>query len=97
MRSTEAADVDIYSHMLVEWGQFIDHDISFTPQSSATDCLTTCTNIRLCFPIQVRANIRVCFSSSLMCPSVCSDWRVPATSSADRLNVVLISAAMLMR
>ncbi|XP_029683404.1 thyroid peroxidase-like isoform X3 [Takifugu rubripes] len=52
VRSTEAAGVDIYSHMLVEWGQFIDHDISFTPQSSATDCLTTCTNIRLCFPIQ---------------------------------------------
>lgn len=45
---------DIYSQMLVEWGQFMDHDISFTPQSSATDCLTTCTNTHLCFPIQVR-------------------------------------------
>lgn len=54
MRSTEAADDDIYSHMLVEWGQYIDHDISFTPQTSATECLTTCRNVHLCFPIQVR-------------------------------------------
>lgn len=51
---------DVYSQMLVEWGQFIDHDISFTPQSSsaafpaAADCLTTCENIHPCFPIEVR-------------------------------------------
>lgn len=76
MRGTEAAGDDIYSHMLVEWGQFMDHDISFTPQSSATDCLTTCSNTHLCFPIQVccRHTGVLCFVSAcvlrLVCPLV---------------------------
>ncbi|XP_039518867.1 thyroid peroxidase-like [Pimephales promelas] len=50
----------VYSQMLVDWGQYIDHDISFTPQSSSQtafteglDCLNTCTNADPCFPIQI--------------------------------------------
>lgn len=49
-----------YSQMLVDWGQYIDHDISFTPQSSSRsafaegrDCLHTCSNAHPCFPMQV--------------------------------------------
>lgn len=67
LRSSSAPKADVYSHMLVEWGQFVDHDISFTPQSSSAaspagvDCLTTCENIHPCFPIEVRWN-RICFS-----------------------------------
>ncbi|KAL0169501.1 hypothetical protein M9458_034097, partial [Cirrhinus mrigala] len=48
-----------YSQMLVDWGQYIDHDISFTPQSSSQrafslgqDCLHTCINADPCFPMQ---------------------------------------------
>ncbi len=50
-----------YSHLLVEWGQYIDHDITFTPQTSGSaafwtgiDCLTTCENMHPCFPIEVK-------------------------------------------
>ncbi|XP_077476619.1 thyroid peroxidase isoform X1 [Stigmatopora argus] len=46
---------DSYSHMLVEWGQYIDHDITLTPQSPGkpdNDCLNTCKNVYPCFPIQ---------------------------------------------
>ncbi|XP_058605252.1 thyroid peroxidase isoform X2 [Onychostoma macrolepis] len=43
-----------YSQMLVDWGQYIDHDISFTPQSSSqSDCLHTCSNAEPCFPMQI--------------------------------------------
>uniref|UniRef100_A0A8C8LZN6 Thyroid peroxidase n=1 Tax=Oncorhynchus tshawytscha TaxID=74940 RepID=A0A8C8LZN6_ONCTS len=48
-----------YCQMLVDWGQYIDHDISFTPQSTSRaaflgglDCLKTCENINPCFPIE---------------------------------------------
>ncbi|KAL2099322.1 hypothetical protein ACEWY4_005802 [Coilia grayii] len=49
-----------YAQMLVDWGQYIDHDISFTPQSSSIstafpslqDCLSTCDNTGPCFPIE---------------------------------------------
>uniref|UniRef100_A0A8P4JVI6 Thyroid peroxidase n=1 Tax=Dicentrarchus labrax TaxID=13489 RepID=A0A8P4JVI6_DICLA len=59
LRSSSKEEDDAYSHLLVEWGQYIDHDITFTPQSSGTaafwtgvDCLTTCENIHPCFPIE---------------------------------------------
>lgn len=58
--STKGTD-NVYSQLLVEWGQYIDHDITFTPQSSASaalwadhDCLSTCENTHPCFPIQVK-------------------------------------------
>uniref|UniRef100_A0A3B4WRT4 Thyroid peroxidase n=1 Tax=Seriola lalandi dorsalis TaxID=1841481 RepID=A0A3B4WRT4_SERLL len=58
---------DLYSQMLVEWGQYIDHDITFTPQSTSpspfltfTDCSSTCENhnslstfcLPFCMPFQ---------------------------------------------
>ncbi|KAM3869960.1 thyroid peroxidase [Diretmus argenteus] len=48
------------SHLLVEWGQWIDHDLALTPQSPSTaafrtgaDCARTCSQDTPCFPIQI--------------------------------------------
>ncbi|XP_073327904.1 eosinophil peroxidase [Pagrus major] len=48
------------SHLLVEWGQWIDHDVVQTPQSPSTaafrtgaDCTHTCSRDTPCFPIQI--------------------------------------------
>ncbi|CAG5899052.1 unnamed protein product [Menidia menidia] len=42
-----------YSQLLVEWGQYIDHDLTLTPQSVAgDDCLHTCENQAPRCPIQ---------------------------------------------
>ncbi|CAF95704.1 unnamed protein product, partial [Tetraodon nigroviridis] len=48
------------SHLLVEWGQWIDHDMVQTPQSPSTaafrsgaDCTHTCSQEAPCFPIQI--------------------------------------------
>ncbi|KAA0711650.1 Thyroid peroxidase [Triplophysa tibetana] len=70
-----------YSQMLVDWGQYIDHDISFTPQtafSQGLNCLHTCRNHNPCFPIQISRNDRLSGSknclpfsrSSSACPDV---------------------------
>ncbi|XP_040916622.1 thyroid peroxidase [Toxotes jaculatrix] len=59
MSSSSKSEDDIYSQLLVEWGQYIDHDITFTPQSTGSaafwtgiGCLTSCENMHLCFPIE---------------------------------------------
>ncbi|KAI4905455.1 hypothetical protein NFI96_028088, partial [Prochilodus magdalenae] len=51
---------EAYSQLLVDWGQYVDHDISFTPQSTSKaafseglDCLQMCENSNPCFPIQI--------------------------------------------
>ncbi|CAL8294494.1 unnamed protein product [Boreogadus saida] len=48
------------SHLLVEWGQWIDHDLALTPQSPSTaafrtavDCTRSCSRDPPCFPIQI--------------------------------------------
>ncbi|XP_027130877.1 thyroid peroxidase [Larimichthys crocea] len=59
LRTSSKGNDDVYSQLLVEWGQYIDHDITFTPQSSGSaafwtgvDCLTTCEYMHPCFPIE---------------------------------------------
>ncbi|XP_065822604.1 thyroid peroxidase [Labrus bergylta] len=58
LRSTSKPEDEDYSSLLVEWGQYIDHDMTFTPQSTGsaafwtgTDCSDTCENMHPCFPI----------------------------------------------
>eukprot|EP00854_Cymbomonas_tetramitiformis_P005431 gene5431-6586_t len=45
------------SHMLMEWGQFLDHDISFTPQVvlGSQKCASNCSmdNTDMCYPIPI--------------------------------------------
>uniref|UniRef100_A0A452FHV5 Thyroid peroxidase n=1 Tax=Capra hircus TaxID=9925 RepID=A0A452FHV5_CAPHI len=54
---------DRYSDLLTAWGQYIDHDVAFTPQSAGppapgagADCQLTCEPRSPCFPIQLPAN-----------------------------------------
>uniref|UniRef100_F6TPL8 Sushi domain-containing protein n=1 Tax=Ciona intestinalis TaxID=7719 RepID=F6TPL8_CIOIN len=58
--NTRVTGDPLYSHMLVVWGQYIDHDLDFTPQSLSTstfqgltDCKKTCKNESPCYPMQV--------------------------------------------
>lgn len=59
--SNEAVtDDDQFSDMLTAWGQYIGHDIAFTPQSvseapfgGGAACQLACENRNPCFPIQV--------------------------------------------
>ena len=56
MKSSFRSKDQAYSMLLVEWGQYLIHDIAFTPQSTGLwDCLSTCENLHPCFPIQVIA------------------------------------------
>ncbi|XP_058523361.1 thyroid peroxidase [Ochotona princeps] len=52
-----------HSDFLTAWGQYISHDIAFTPQSlsraafsAGIDCQLTCENRSPCFPIQLPGN-----------------------------------------
>uniref|UniRef100_A0A7M4EQY1 Thyroid peroxidase n=1 Tax=Crocodylus porosus TaxID=8502 RepID=A0A7M4EQY1_CROPO len=62
--SNEAVtDDNLYSDILMLWGQYIDHDIAFTPQSTSraaflrgVDCQLTCENQNPCFPMKIFPN-----------------------------------------
>uniref|UniRef100_A0A5F9C782 Thyroid peroxidase n=1 Tax=Oryctolagus cuniculus TaxID=9986 RepID=A0A5F9C782_RABIT len=56
-------DDEQHSDFLTAWGQYISHDIAFTPQSPSrasfwggADCQLTCENQSPCFPIQLPGN-----------------------------------------
>ncbi|XP_067849684.1 eosinophil peroxidase-like [Heptranchias perlo] len=63
-----------YAHILVEWGQWIDHDMDLTPQSASTssfidnsDCSSSCHNRSPCFPIQIPDDdLRACEGEKCM-------------------------------
>ncbi|XP_074870237.1 myeloperoxidase-like [Carettochelys insculpta] len=51
------------SLMFMQWGQFIDHDMDFGPETpamvtfrSGVDCLTSCAKEEPCFPIKIPPN-----------------------------------------
>uniref|UniRef100_A0A8C0AXZ6 Thyroid peroxidase n=1 Tax=Buteo japonicus TaxID=224669 RepID=A0A8C0AXZ6_9AVES len=59
--SNEAVTEDnLYSDIIMVWGQYIDHDIAFTPQSTSRitflngmECQMTCEKQNPCFPIKI--------------------------------------------
>ncbi|KAG8580283.1 hypothetical protein GDO81_007222, partial [Engystomops pustulosus] len=61
--NTAGQEESLYSHIIIEWGQYIDHDVAFTPQSvnkvkriQGADCHCTTTNQDSCFPIKISTN-----------------------------------------
>ncbi|XP_061482043.1 thyroid peroxidase [Rhineura floridana] len=71
--SNEAVTEDkLHSDIITIWGQYISHDLAFTPQSvsrpvfpAEVDCKLTCENQTPCFPILVFANDT--FSMNMTC------------------------------
>jgi peroxidase len=52
-----------HTHMLMQWGQFLDHDLDHTVMamslnrfSNGIACKDSCTNEQPCFPIEITAN-----------------------------------------
>ncbi|CAM2112158.1 unnamed protein product [Caretta caretta] len=63
IRASNVTEDNLYSDIIMAWGQYISHDISFTPQSTnraaflrGVECKMTCENQKSCFPIKVFAN-----------------------------------------
>ncbi|KAK5867277.1 hypothetical protein PBY51_011784 [Eleginops maclovinus] len=83
------------SHLLVEWGQWIDHDVVLTPQSPSTaafrtgaDCTRTCSRDTPCFPIQIplsdpRNGVQSCMPFFRSSPSC-----VPSYRHREQLNAI---------
>ncbi|XP_056273234.1 eosinophil peroxidase isoform X1 [Pseudoliparis swirei] len=86
------------SHLLVEWGQWVDHDVVLTPQSPSTsafrsgaDCTRTCTRDTPCFPIQIplsdpRHGVQSCMPFFRSAPSCVAG--VPTRSRREQLNAI---------
>ncbi|XP_053742779.1 eosinophil peroxidase [Synchiropus splendidus] len=86
------------SHLLVEWGQWIDHDLVLTPQSPSTsafrtgaDCAQTCSRDTPCFPIQIphsdpRRDLQGCMPFFRSAPS-CVDGVLPR-HHREQLNAI---------
>ena len=50
-------DDDIHSHMIMQWGQFLDHDLDLAPEQSEEECpLESCEVTEECCPIPVVMN-----------------------------------------
>ncbi|XP_071807106.1 peroxidasin homolog isoform X2 [Asterias amurensis] len=60
MSTATISNHDKFSHMVMQWGQFLDHDMDFTVTSlsrarfiDGVECKDTCENQPPCFPINV--------------------------------------------
>ncbi|XP_071400806.1 thyroid peroxidase [Centroberyx affinis] len=97
VKSSTKWNDDAYSQLLVEWGQYMNHDIDFTPQSNSKaafmetmDCLNTCENVHPCFPIETHdpSGARSCmpfFRSTPAC-FVSSEFGIQQALQRQQLN-----------
>uniref|UniRef100_A0A3B4BEI6 Thyroid peroxidase n=1 Tax=Periophthalmus magnuspinnatus TaxID=409849 RepID=A0A3B4BEI6_9GOBI len=85
LRSTIKPREDEYSQLLVDWGQYIDHDITFTPQTTSMTCLNTCQNVHPCFPIKTGDGCMPFHRSS---PACCSGPDLSQTLQRQQLNSI---------
>ena len=60
LSSQKIVNDKVYTHMLMQWGQFLDHDLDMTPAGlsrfvygDSKSCKSTCVNQDSCFPIQI--------------------------------------------
>ncbi|MEQ2240993.1 hypothetical protein ILYODFUR_020852, partial [Ilyodon furcidens] len=86
------------SHLLVDWGQWIDHDMVLTPQSPSTtafktgaDCTRSCSQDSPCFPIQIppsdpRNGVQSCMPFFRSAPSC--DNQVLPHRHREQLNAI---------
>ncbi|XP_063053961.1 thyroid peroxidase [Engraulis encrasicolus] len=86
------------SHLLVEWGQWIDHDLVLTPQTHSSaafrtgaDCSRTCTRDSPCFPIQIplsdpRTGTQRCMPFFRSAPSCVGS--LPTRHRREQLNAI---------
>ncbi|XP_062402501.1 eosinophil peroxidase [Sardina pilchardus] len=88
------------SHLLVEWGQWIDHDLVLTPQTPSTaafktgaDCSRTCSRDTPCFPIEIplsdpRTGIQSCMPFFRSAPSCVGGVSPPPQRHREQLNAI---------
>ena len=64
--TSENISASAVTHMLTQWGQFLDHDITLTPENEVHDCCTANSEDE-CFPIFISASDPFYSDKSLNC------------------------------
>ena len=65
------------THMHTQWGQFLDHDITLTPEEEVHDCCTTRDVNKLdtqCYPIHVGSKDSFYFNATAKRNVSCLDF-----------------------